>query len=74
MVSKVRGNVDLIDEGEGGYTIEPNDYEAFAKAINKILSDRNLAKRMGDFNKNKITQFSIDKVKEQVIDVFNDLQ
>lgn len=74
VVSKIRGNVDLIDEGEGGYTIEPNDYEAFAKAINKILSDSFLAKRMGVYNKNKITQFSIDKVKEQVIDVFNDLQ
>ena len=48
--------------------------EAFAKAINKILSDRNLAKRMGDFNKNKITKFSVDKVKEQVIDLFNELQ
>lgn len=74
VVSKIRGNVDLIDEGKGGYTIEPNDYEASAKAINKILSDRNLAKRMGDFNKNKITKFSVDKVKEQVIDLFNELQ
>lgn len=71
IVSKIRGNVDLIDDGKGGYTIEPNDYEAFGEAINKVLSDDTLAMRMGEYNRNKIKQFSIGIVKEQIIDVFN---
>ena len=73
VVSKIRGNVDLIDEGKGGHTIEANDYEGFAKAINRILSDGVLAKRMGAYNRNKIRQFSIDKVKELVVEVFDGL-
>lgn len=73
VVSKIRGNVDLIDEGKGGYTIEPYDYEGFAKAINRILSCEVLAKRMGVHNRNKISLFCIDNVKEQVVEVFNEL-
>lgn len=73
VVSKIRGNVDLIDEGEGGYTIVPNYYEGFANAINRILSDGVLAKRMGAYNRNKIRQFSIDKVEVQVVETFNEI-
>lgn len=64
---------DLIDEGKGGHTIEPNDYEGFAKAINRILSDGVLAKRMGAYNRHKIRQFSIDKVEVQVVEAFNEI-
>lgn len=73
VVSKIRGNVDLIDEGKGGHTIEPNDYVGFAEAINRVLLDGVLAKRMGAYNRNKIRQFSIDKVEVQVVEAFNEI-
>ena len=37
VVSNVRGNVDLIDDGEKGYLIDSSDTKGFSKAINKII-------------------------------------
>lgn len=73
IVSKIRGNVDLIDEGLGGFLCTPLDYNAYAQAINKVLSDEKSAKQFGEYNKTKVEQFSIDVVRSKMVDVFNEV-
>lgn len=73
IVSKIRGNVDLIDEGLGGFLCTPLDYNAYAQAINKVLSDEKSAKQFGKYNKTKVEQFSIDVVRNKMVDVFNEV-
>lgn len=73
IVSKIRGNVDLIDEGLGGFLCTPLDYNAYAQAINKVLSDEKNAKQFGEYNKTKVEQFSIDVVRSKMVDVFNEV-
>lgn len=73
IVSKIRGNVDLIDEGLGGFLCTPLDYNAYAQAINKVLSDEKSAKQFGEYNKTKVEQFSIDVVRNKMVDVFNEV-
>ena len=34
--SNTRGNTDLIEDGKGGYLVEPDDVEGFAKALKKL--------------------------------------
>ena len=69
----IRGNVDLIDEGLGGFLCTPLDYNAYAQAINKVLSDEKSAKQFGEYNKTKVEQFSIDVVRSKMVDVFNEV-
>lgn len=73
VVSKIRGNVDLIDDGLGGYLLDPINPKDFAVAINRLLENNVHAKLLGEHNKEKVKLFSIDVVKEQMIDVFNEI-
>lgn len=60
--SNIRGNIDLVLPGEGGMLITPNDVLGFSKAIQAILTDPLLAKRMGEYNRNRIQGFSLEHV------------
>lgn len=61
VVSNVRGNNDLIENGKGGFLVE-NKPECYLEAINKLASDSNLRKEMGSYNRNKIENYSIEKI------------
>ncbi len=61
IVSKIRGNVDLIDDF-GGYTCYPNCSTEFSEALDNLINDSEKRRIMGRYNQNKICDFSIDKV------------
>ena len=54
--SNIRGNVDLITNGEGGYLYECHDVEGFAEGMTKIALD-NKGLNMKDVNLNRIKGF-----------------
>ena len=60
--SKIRGNVDLIEDGKGGYLINSADVNGFAKYILLLIEDSSLRNKLGNFNLKKIENYSIDKV------------
>lgn len=66
VVSKIRGNSDLIDEGKGGYLVEPKNVNGYANAISKVINDRMLQKAFGEYNIEKVKQFDINKVIRQM--------
>ncbi|APC41948.1 glycosyltransferase family 4 protein [Clostridium estertheticum] len=68
--SKIRGNTDLIEDGEGGYLVEPDDVEGFASAINKLYTDKEICNDMKKYNTKNITYFSYDNVKSQMIRIY----
>jgi len=70
VVSKIRGNVDLIQNGEGGYLCKPDDIDGFAKAINILAKDRNLRESMGRINQEKIKKFDIQNVVKEMKKIY----
>ncbi len=63
-VSRIRGNVDLIDEEKGGYLFNPGSVEEATAAIRAMLTtDRN---SMGDWNHKKVQSFNTDTVLRQM--------
>lgn len=73
IVSDIRGNRDLIEEGEGGFLIDPLDTEGFAKAIVKLCRDEEMRKDMSRWNLNKIKEFSIDIVSSKIKQIFSEV-
>ncbi|MBU5485769.1 glycosyltransferase family 4 protein [Clostridium sp. MSJ-11] len=60
--SKIRGNVDLIEDGKGGYLVEADDVQGFVKYIDKLISDNQLRSELAINNFKQIENYSIDNV------------
>jgi len=71
--SKIRGNVDLVEQGKGGYLAEPNDVDGLRNAIYQIMTNDKLRLKMSQFNLNKIKFFNEDIVKEKMVAIYYEL-
>lgn len=69
IVGKIRGNVDLIDDGvEGIYTeLTP---EGIAASIRKAASDPQLRKTCGENAREKVKQFSAESVQKTMAEIY----
>lgn len=72
VVSKIRGNVDLIDEDKGGYLCLPNDENMFFEKINAVLCDIEKNRQFGQYNKDKIQAFDKDIVLKKIAQLYFD--
>ncbi len=68
--SNIRGNVDLIQDGEGGYLINPNDTNGFAEAIDKLAGDKELRETMRKNNLESVKKFDIENVKKEMTKIY----
>lgn len=62
IASKIRGNTDLLEDGDGGFLCEPTDADAFAKAVSIVSEDTFLRESMKKVNLKKIEEFNIPTV------------
>lgn len=70
VASKVRGNVDLISNGEGGFLCHPDDVDGLAKAIDTLALDSELRQSMGSVNLEKIQEYDIENVRKEIRSIF----
>ena len=66
VVSEVRGNADLISQGEGGFLRKPTDVDGFAEDIALLLGDPALRESMGQRNREEIEKYSLEFVLSQM--------
>lgn len=62
VVSRIRGNVDLIQNNKNGYLCKPNDVDSFAEAIAMLAANKQLREEMGKNNREVIREFDLHKV------------
>ncbi len=74
VVSKIRGNVDLVAEGEGGFLIGSEEVTAWAEGINKLVSSPELRERMGEQNQKRSFLFGRTKVSEKMHSIYKELK
>ena len=71
--SDIRGNQDLIDNGKGGYRIQPTNIEQWSFTIAKMISEKNQWKQYGMYNQDKISRsFSRNVVETSIVDIYDD--
>lgn len=71
--SRIRGNIDLIDEGKGGYLCSVSESDEYAEAIRKLVDDLSLCKKMGEYNQQKMNGFSISVVDQKMRCIYQEL-
>lgn len=74
VASKIRGNVDLLGDNEGGILVAPNDTNGFSEAIGTILNNQEETKLMANYNSNKIKDYAIDVVLQQLQKVCSEVE
>ncbi|NLH44652.1 MAG: glycosyltransferase family 4 protein [Acholeplasmataceae bacterium] len=73
VASKIRGNIDLIDQGVGGLFANPNDADGFAKCIEFLANNVELCKNMGIKNIEKIKKYNIKNVRQIMHSIYREL-
>lgn len=73
IASKIRGNTDLLGDGEGGILCEPTDNAALSDAIKTLAADKALCKKFGDRNKEFVKNFDINIVLSQMKSIYEKL-
>jgi glycosyltransferase involved in cell wall biosynthesis len=72
IASSIRGNVDLISDGIGGFLYEPNDIEGIACGIKRLSLDKNLREKMSAENIETIKQYDISVVKKEIKKIYSE--
>ena len=71
---KIRGNVDLVQDGAGGFLVDPGNADEYVGAFEKLIemkqNDPDTFLQIGETNKKTMEQFSCDKVDEKMREVY----
>ena len=70
IVSSIRGNVDLIENGKGGFLCNSKSEREFANAIQKLSDNMCLRKKMGLINKQNIKAYDISAVEKEIKEIY----
>ena len=74
VASRVGGIPDLIDQGINGLLVRPGDARELADALERVLSDNGLAKRLGREGRKRIKdQFSADVMVRSIEELYREL-
>lgn len=70
IVSKVRGNTDLLEDGVGGYLCDADNATEFAIAIKKIAGIPELRDQFGNANLKRILEFDVSKIVHKMEEIY----
>lgn len=70
VVSNIRGNIDLIENGKGGFLCNPKSEREFAIAIKRLSNDSCLRKKMGLINKHNVKAYDISVVEKEIKEIY----
>ncbi len=73
VVSNIRGNVDLIEDGINGYLCNPADAQSFADAINNITTNDELREKMSNANLQKIMKYDVSVVEKEITEIYKEV-
>jgi glycosyltransferase involved in cell wall biosynthesis len=71
--SKIRGNTDLIVDGEGGYLVEAKDVDGYAHAIDRLVDNYESLDNMRKTNVEIMKNFDVSKVRDKMTELYGDL-
>ena len=71
VATNVGGIPEIIDDGENGFLVPLNDVDGFVNALNRLVNDADLRKKMGTAAKEKVEgKFGEKGITERLSDVF----
>ena len=66
VASNIRGNRDLIQNEEGGFLVSAGREEEYVAALRELLSDADLRRKLGMFNRNTVKNYDSIAVNDEM--------
>ncbi len=73
VVSKIRGNTDLIEEEKGGFLVGPTSVDEFVKSIQILVDDEEKRVSMGRYNMEAVKKFDRVSVDGEMRGIYHKL-
>lgn len=73
LVSNIRGNEDLIKNGEGGYLFDPNNEKELSQLIESLIINSSDRKKMGSNNFNNLEKYSKNNINKLMNKIYLDI-
>ena len=70
ILSDIRGNRDLIENGSGGFLCKPDDVIGFSEAISKLFGNSLLCEKMKEYNLKKIKDFDTSVIEKEIREIY----
>lgn len=70
VVTNCRGNADLVENNKNGYVVDIDNNEEFAKKVNEIYINKELAKKMGENSKKMVEKYLLENVMESYVKIY----
>lgn len=71
--SNIRGNVDLIENGKGGFLCNPNSAEEFAAALSKLFNSPELCRQFGAVNLENSQMYDVKNVEKETLEIYKEV-
>ena len=68
--SAIRGNVDLIEDGKGGFLHAPDDADAIVKGVETLARDAALRRQMGERNREEVKKYGPDTLLPEIAAIY----
>jgi glycosyltransferase involved in cell wall biosynthesis len=73
VASEIGGVPDVVKDGENGLLVPPRDSKALADAIIYLLENEDVRKEMGKNGKNKVVNYSWERIAEETENIYRRL-
>lgn len=71
VASKIRGNVDLIENGVNGILCKPTSIEEISSALDSLACDNSIREKMGRENLSRIIPYDVQQVYEEIKKIYH---
>ncbi|MFC0272287.1 glycosyltransferase family 4 protein [Metabacillus herbersteinensis] len=68
--SRIRGNTDLIENGAGGYLVDPGDIDGFKEKIETLVNNKQMCIDMGDHNIKVVKEYDKEVVNKKMENIY----
>jgi len=73
IATDVRGNRDLVKNGENGYLVPLDDVEQTSIAIEYLIDSEDLRRSMGEKSKELVKQYDLHRVLEEMEEIYDNI-
>lgn len=70
VASKIRGNIDLLVDGEHGFLVDAHDTDGFTECFRTLADNQNLRKRMSLANIQRMYDFNMNAAENAILQVY----